>query len=95
VLDGLVGQLRAPSRKAAVLCVELQQDPESESRCAALSGDEFAFLVQDRPVLDEFVDVKGGVSCPLSITYAGHNKINTVWAYDSFLTGAPRRVVRH
>lgn len=63
-----------------MLRVELQQDPESESRCAALSGNEVAFLVQDRPVLDEFVDVKrGGVSCPLSITYAGHNKINAVW----------------
>ncbi|MGW0594656.1 hypothetical protein [Streptosporangium sp. NPDC002607] len=49
--------------------VELQQDREGEPCGAALSGDEVAFLVQDRPVLDEFVDVQRvAFSCPPSIT---------------------------
>ncbi|MFI7455664.1 hypothetical protein ACIBQX_49975 [Nonomuraea sp. NPDC049714] len=46
-----------------MLRVELQQDRESESSGVALSGDQVALFVQDRPVLDQIVDVhRGGVS---------------------------------
>ncbi len=43
-----------------MLRAELQQDREAESRGVALSGDKVALFVQDRPVLDQLVDVHPG-----------------------------------
>ncbi|MEV4059902.1 hypothetical protein [Nonomuraea dietziae] len=50
------------AREPAVLRVELQQDRESESSGITLSGDQVALFVQDRPVLNQLVDVHRGVS---------------------------------
>ncbi|WP_345681775.1 hypothetical protein [Streptosporangium roseum] len=63
VLEHIVRQLRATTREPAVLRVELQQDREADSCGVTLSGDEVALPVEDRPVLDQLVDVyRGGVS---------------------------------
>ncbi|WP_431904447.1 hypothetical protein [Nonomuraea sp. bgisy101] len=40
--------------------MELQQDREAESRGATFSGDQVALFVQDRPVLDQLLDVHRG-----------------------------------
>jgi hypothetical protein len=51
-----IGRVSAPG-KPAVLRVELQQHGEAQSRRTALAGHERLLVLQQRPVLDQLVQV--------------------------------------
>ncbi|MDT0543025.1 hypothetical protein RND15_09860 [Streptomyces sp. DSM 41529] len=57
-LHGLTGQLCPVPGKPAVLRVELQQHSEAQSRHTALAGHERLLVLQQRPVLDQLVQVQ-------------------------------------
>lgn len=90
MLHDLVGQLRTPSREPPVPRIELQQDREAEPGGASLPGDQLMFLVQDRPVLDQLVDVHRGVrhSRPASTSQIT-TRSTPFGAHDTVLTGTP------
>ena len=56
-LHRVVGQLRPPAREPAGACVELQQQREPQPGRPALPGGQLPLIVEQRPVLDQLVQV--------------------------------------
>nr|WP_208764829.1 hypothetical protein [Streptomyces brevispora] len=90
-LHGLTGRLCPVPGKPAVLRIELQQHGEAQSRRTALAGHEHLLVLQQRPVLDEFIQVQRS---------AGHDRRSSSQSFthrsrtapDSPTRATPRKI---